>query len=163
MKLEHLNQRQFSEVSGLSTRQIRNLESEGLPFSSAGREKRYPMPSAIQWLLERRALQAIDQQGNGDLKEERTRWTRERADAQEMENAVRRRELIHIDDMAELLRRSLERVDRGLKDAPRVHAAKLAKEAGVKTPTARDMLAGMIEAIRRDLRSTADGISKGKA
>jgi phage terminase Nu1 subunit (DNA packaging protein) len=73
------------------------------------------------------------QSGELNLTEERARLAREQADAKEMENAIARGELVHIEDVAKQFERGLERARTKLlaipsKVAPEVHACATAKE-----------------------------------
>src|SRR5690606_10464500 len=83
---------------------------------SRNKDGTYPWPKIDDEYAEYRAGQ---EKGEGtDYKLELARLTKEKADAQEMENQRMRGELLHKDDVMLLVSRPLEAVDRELKAAP---------------------------------------------
>ena len=46
-----LPQVDFSRFMGLTSRQLKNLERLGMPCHSAGGQKLYPFPEAVQWYV----------------------------------------------------------------------------------------------------------------
>ena len=89
MKSE-VNQTELAGILGLSTRQIRNLEVQGLPHRSEANRKLYPIPGAVQWYAEHRRDLALAEAQSGDFKEAQRR--REIARARQEEIALARQE-----------------------------------------------------------------------
>lgn len=49
MSRREVSQTELAEFLGLTTRQIRNLDAEGLPHRAEGNRKFYPIPEAVEW------------------------------------------------------------------------------------------------------------------
>ena len=75
-----------------------------------------------------------------------------KAEAQEMENEVRRGELIVVGDVVRMLREPLEKVNVITKNVPATYGAQLAKAAGITLAKARKILGELSESIRDELR-----------
>ncbi len=94
-----------------------------------------------------------------DLTEERARLAKEQADAKEMENAIARGELVHIEDVAKQFERGLERARTKLlaipsKIAPEVHACATAKE--VQSVIERNIVEALTELAERYEREAGE-------
>ncbi|MFW6030987.1 MAG: hypothetical protein ACOC9T_00220, partial [Myxococcota bacterium] len=87
---------------------------------------------------------------------ERIRWTRERADKQEMENAVRRGELIPAEHYREALRRPLEACDLALRNAKRRIGKKWAKRLDTSEAEAMALIEEIAEDARRHIREALE-------
>ena len=146
-------QTEFAAIVGLSTRQIRNLEKDGLPCSMEGRRKSYPLPEAVVWWKDREVARALEPYSSTDLEEERRRWMSAKAGKAEIELSNLRGELVPLDEVAGLLRESLEVTASTLRTAPALTAPDLAKAASITTRTARQILEDMVELVKTQIRT----------
>lgn len=96
-----------------------------------------------------------EKSGPSDFRSEQARLARAKAEAQEMDNAVQRGELVAITDVERMLREPLEKVNVVAKNLPARYAARLAKEAGISLGKARQILGEISESIRAELREAA--------
>jgi phage terminase Nu1 subunit (DNA packaging protein) len=96
--LTEASQKEFADIVGLSTRQVHNLERDGLPHRAEGRHKFYPLPAAIHWLRDRAVQRAVDESRPTSLDEVRLRESTARAELAELEVARQRGELVHVSD-----------------------------------------------------------------
>lgn len=98
-----VNQTQLSGVLGLTTRQIRRLEAEGLPVRAKGASKTYSLPDAVQWYVARKAEEAARDASPGEL--DRARIEKAQADARlrqlDLDRTMAR--LVPADQVGELL------------------------------------------------------------
>ena len=95
----NLNRKDFSALLGLTTRQIHNLEAEGIPHTVENGRKLYPMPDAAQWYYRRQMDREKAKMIPTGYDEAKTREMIARADMAEMDAAKARGELIHLDDL----------------------------------------------------------------
>ena len=147
------SQTELSAIIGLSTRQIRNLEREGLPCSMERKRKAYPLPEAVVWWKDREVARALEPYSHTDLEEERRRWMSAKAGKAEIELSNLRGELIPLDEVSGLLRESLEVTAATLKSAPALTAPFLAKAASITTRSARLILEDMVEVVKTQIRT----------
>jgi len=49
----------LATILGLTTRQITNLEAEGIPCRAVGNRKLFPIPEAVRWYVERERRRAV--------------------------------------------------------------------------------------------------------
>lgn len=154
---EELSQVELAKRLGISPRAVRKLHgSDDRPGIPRGENGSYPWPEARNWYLDFKKNEQARRHGGGgghDFQKERARFTATRADLAELQLAEKRGELIHIRDVAELLRVPLEQANSTLKNAPARHAARLAEEAKIPTPVAMRMLEEIVELVRADLRA----------
>jgi phage terminase Nu1 subunit (DNA packaging protein) len=129
-----------------------------MPSHIRGGQTYFRWLECLQWREEQIRSQARHgiQKEDINLTEERARLTKEKADAQEMENAIRSEEWIHLEDMEKLVRRSLGRVNAVLRKAPEKHGPELSERTGFSTKEARRFLGDLIESMRADLRALPD-------
>lgn len=147
-----LNQTQMGEVFGVSTRQVRNWEKDGLVCRAAGNQKFYPLAAAIRWYREREVSAALAEVEVKDIDAAKLRKLEAEADTKELDLAVKRGELVPMDEVGDLVRESLEAVDAVLKHSPSRFAPQLAKAAQVHLKTARTILREVIESVRGAIR-----------
>lgn len=156
---EALLQTELATRLGITTRAVRKLHDHGIPRDE--QTSRYPWPDARDWYIKFKQEEVDRRRGAGsalDFQVERARKTAVQADREELKLAQERREMVHMDDVAELVRAPLERVDGALKNAPARHAGDLAEAAGIPAASAKRLLETVIEAIRGDLRRAHEGI-----
>ena len=72
-----VNQTELASILGVSTRQIRNLEREGMPCETEGKRKRYPLPQAVHFWRDREIARALEPYSTTDLEEARRRVKRD--------------------------------------------------------------------------------------
>lgn len=152
---EDLNQKQLAKRLGISPRAVRDLHEHGIPHERNGRSLRYPWPKARHWYIEFKQDERERRRGEGrelKLQEEKARETAAKADIAEAKAAQILGELIHVDDVSELVAGPLKQVNATLKNAPSRHAADLAKLAGIKKAAAMKLLEQIMEEVRTDLR-----------
>lgn len=152
MAAEGLTQLEFAERLGITTRAVRKLHDHGIPRLDNGR---YPWPEARHWYIKFKQ-EEVDRRrapaGELNLQTELARKTAAQADTAELQLAERRREMIHIRDLEELVRGPLEQVAAALKNAPSRYASALAEAADIPIPRAMRLLEDIVERIRGDLR-----------
>lgn len=93
-----MSRKEFGAIVGLGTRQIANLEKQGLPHRAEGRRKFYPLPDAVQWIRQRDIDAAVEAVQPTDYDEARAREMKARAEKAELEVLQLRRVLLHRDD-----------------------------------------------------------------
>lgn len=86
MKRE-VSQVELSGIIGITTRQIHNLEREGLPHRAERRNKYYPLPGAVEWYMRRKQDEARAETESTDFEEARARREAARARLAELEVA----------------------------------------------------------------------------
>lgn len=153
---ENLKQTEAAERLGVDVRWVRTMTRDGI--LSRNEDKSYPYPR-IQAEHDAFLRTAEDQEDGGDgqlrILEERARLTKEKADAQMMANAVRRAELVAVEDVEILVRRSLDRVNKAAEAIPTRFAPRLAKEAGLTLVDAKKLMVDIKESIRGELHDLA--------
>lgn len=82
-----VNQTQLSEVLGITSRHLRNLEEQGLPAEPgrAGGSRQYALPAAVQWWVRYQVRLAAEENGEPDTAKHRLRKLSAEADLAEME------------------------------------------------------------------------------
>lgn len=114
--MREVNQSELATILPLTTRQIRNLEKEGMPHRAEGRHKLYPLPDAVEWYARYREGLARAELESTDYEEAKARREAARARMAEMEVAEREGELltredverIYGDQMLDMVRASLQ-------------------------------------------------------
>lgn len=104
-----------AKLCDMTPRRVQQLVKEGvLPRSSRGDyDAAVCVVSYIRYLKK-----LIDGQGGGSFTDQRTRLAKEQADKQEMENAVRRGELLVADEVVEAYRNEYQRCSVKLQALP---------------------------------------------
>jgi phage terminase Nu1 subunit (DNA packaging protein) len=95
--MKEVSQEGLAEIIGLSTRQIRNLEKDGIPHRAEGMRKFYPIPAAVQWYMKRKQDEAMASLGEIDYHEARARREQARARMAEIEVAKAEGRLVERD------------------------------------------------------------------
>lgn len=97
-----VSQAELSRILPLTTRQIHNLEREGMPHRAEGRRKFYPLPGAVDWYVRYRERLARSEMESTDYEEARARREAARARLAEMEVAREEGRLIPHDVVEEI-------------------------------------------------------------
>lgn len=118
MARRELNQTELAAHLGLTTRQIRNLEAEGLPHRAEGNRKWYPIPEAIQWYIEWKRQEVLRDIEKVDFKKPRARKMAAEARMAEIELAKEEGRLLPREVLDETYGRMLDLVRRGLLNMP---------------------------------------------
>jgi phage terminase Nu1 subunit (DNA packaging protein) len=121
----NLSRKEFAALLGLTTRQVHNLEAEGLPCHAEGIRKFYPMPDAARWYYDRKLERAKADMAPTDYNEARNREMLARAEMAELDVAKARGRLMDLDDAEELVTRPLANLRAGLLGLPGRIAAEL--------------------------------------
>lgn len=122
--MKELSQKELAVLLGLSTRQIRNLEAEGMPHRAEKNRKYYPV-DAVQWYVGRKEQAARDEVAPTDFNEAKAREMAARAEKAEIEVRQLRGELIHVDDLEALHAKPLAQLRARLLALPGRIAAEL--------------------------------------
>lgn len=89
-------QAEIAGILGLQTRQIRNLEAQGLPHRAEGRRKFYPLPEAVRWVRDRDVATVLADVAPTGFDEARAREMAARAEKAELEVRKMRGELVDV-------------------------------------------------------------------
>lgn len=92
-----VSQSEFARTVGLTTRQIRNLELEGLPHRAEGARKYYSIPEAVEWYIRRKEDAARAEFDFGDYERARARHEAARARLAEIQVAKEEGQLIPVE------------------------------------------------------------------
>lgn len=106
MAKKEASQTEIAEILGLTTRQIRNLEGEGMPHRAEGNRKLYPLPGAVQWYYQREIARAMPT----DFEEAKARKMAAEAALAELELAQAEGRIVTVDDMEKMLSSPLYRL-----------------------------------------------------
>ncbi len=150
-----VTQTELAALLGLSTRQIRNLEAEGIPFRSDGRRKEYPVPDAIRWYVGRKQEEAERAVERTDYEEALARKTLAEARRAELQLAELEGSLIPRALAEQMLGRVLERIRSRLTAIPGVYSTQL---AGLSPRALVQPLRRMVQEVLGDLSGSADEI-----
>jgi len=148
---ERLTQKDAASRIGITARQLRELTRRKKVPRNA--DDTYPWPAVADAYQKWRAETEQRREGPPDFKAEQARLARARADAQEMQNAVQRGQLVAAADVERLLREPLERVNVIVRSLPSRYAPVLAKSAGISVAKARRILGEVSESIRSEIRN----------
>lgn len=107
-----------NSVLGLSARQIRNLEDEGLPHRADGRRKLYPIPEAVQWYLQHKKRKALERVEQADYDEAKARREQARARQEEIKLAKEEGRIITREAAEKTYGAALDQVRRELLNMP---------------------------------------------
>lgn len=146
-----MSQSALAQALGLTTRQVRNLEEQGMPHRTDGTRKWYPVPEALQWYYEQRLG---GREGMTPLQQAELRKKLADAEAAEITVAERRAQLISRRDMVVMIREPLDRVNAQLLRAPTRYAPAC---VGLTTiEEALQVWQQAIDEIREELRTLGD-------
>lgn len=149
--MTEVNQTGLAELLGLTTRQIRNLEREGMPHRADGAKKLYPIPGALSWYYKR---QFVAEQPTS-LEEAKLRKLSAEAEIVELELGEKRGQLLSIDFVRKDWERLLYAFRSRLLNAPSRWAADLVGLDTVEAVEAK--LEAMIEDAMGALSEDATG------
>lgn len=143
MSSQQVTQTELGGMIGLSTRQIRNLEAEGLPLSMTEEGKRYPIPQAIRWYVQFRERRAAEAAEESSYQQALTRKVIADARTAELKLAQFEGTLIPLAVHQEILGRVLDRVRARIRNLPGAWAERL---VGVEDP--REMVGRLREVVQ---------------
>lgn len=138
-----VNQTELAAMLGLTTRQIRNLETDGLPFQASGNGKLYPIPAAVRWYVQFRETRAAEAAASNSYQEALTRKAVADARTAELKLAQLENTLIPLAVHQEVLGRVLDRVRARIRNLPGAWAERL---VGVDEP--REMVKLLRDVVR---------------
>lgn len=153
-KAREVNQTEFAALVGLSTRQVRNLEAEGLPHRADGNAKLYPLPDALDWYYARK----YEPEAPSERKEADLRKLNAEAKLKEIEVAKAAGELVPLDQYTSELGLVLDKVRAKLQNVPGTWAPAL---VGCKTiPEALTRLRPLVNEILVELSGMGDELEE---
>jgi phage terminase Nu1 subunit (DNA packaging protein) len=147
-----LTQRELALRLAISTAWVRELTARGVLVRDKGG---YPWPRNHELYGEyQSSLPSGNGDGGADPKYEvaRARKTEAEAQLRELDLAVRRGELVPMEDVLTRVREPLESVDLQLRTAPRRHAEAWARRLGITQAEAIALIHDLTEDVRADLR-----------
>jgi phage terminase Nu1 subunit (DNA packaging protein) len=112
--MSEVSRKELGAILGIGTRQVANLEEQGMPHRAGGQRKFYPLAECVSWVRARDVDAAVAAVTPTDFQESRAREMKAKAEKAELEVAVMRRELIHVDDLEGLHARPLAQLRAGL-------------------------------------------------
>ncbi len=95
---DKVNTKQLTMIMGISHQRLNQLVRDGLPRST---DKLYVLADAIQWMLH--MLKTTKTRGEDKITEQRIRKLTSETERLDMDNAQRRQDLIHKDDVLSTL------------------------------------------------------------
>lgn len=159
---EALTQRELALRLEISTSWVRELTARGTLTRDA--DGLYPWPNNEQrWARYQAERVQPTEGGPADAYEvARTRKTEADAQLRELELAIRRGELMPVDQVLDKVRAPLEAVDAQLRTVPRRHSDTWARRLSITQAQAIALLHDLVEDVRADLRSVFadDGAAK---
>lgn len=141
-----VNRFQLAECLGVFHVTIAKWEREGLPVEERGvgkRASKYSLPAALKWFIAHERARYESVEGVSNLDAERAGLAREQRKRIEMQNAVRRGELLEVDVVTAAAGELLGTLRASLLALP-------AALAGILEATAREGGAPAVEALLRD-------------
>ena len=150
-----VTKRELAGILGLSTRQIENLEAEGLPRRADKNRKFYPIPDAVRWYVDRERRRAEPT----DFEEARARKMAAEARLAELMLAREEGKLLAIDDVEREWRQVLERLRAKLLSVPSRYAPALVGRRSI--PEAIQVLQQLVEETMLALSETGEEIDAG--
>lgn len=156
MSSREVNQTEFAEMVGLTTRQIRNLEAEGLPSRAEKNGKYYPVPDAFRWVIKWKEDKARESGKNADYQRALTRKMTADARISELKAAELESALIPLAVHQEVLGRILDRVRARIRNLPGAWADQLVDVADPRRMVT--LLRGMVDEISRELSTDAGNL-----
>lgn len=150
-RTEHLSQKEAAKRLGISATMLRKFGAR----ISRNDDGSYPWPKIRD---EHAELVAASEErkdegyGNASYQEGRAQLVRANAAAAELKLRIARGEVLEQADVEPLLRRSAERMNATLLQAPDKFSDVLAKKAGLSKRDARKILVDIIELVRAELR-----------
>jgi len=127
---KYVNQRDAAERLNLTTRQVNNLVSQGLPTRSTGGKVTYPFPDCIRWYVEHKVRTALAALEPEDGEEAKRRLTTAQARKAEIEVEALEGRMVLVDDTIREVGAMLDALRSNLLAFPTKHANRL---VGCKT------------------------------
>lgn len=149
MAIQEVNQKEFAALVGLSARQVRNLEDEGLPHEAEGNRKSYPLPEAVQWYIQRKREEVVREFEKADYKQAKARREMARARMAEIDLAKEEGRLISKEVVDQTYGEAMDQVRAALMNMPGRWGAQL----GFDEPRKGE------EILKRIARETLDHLS----
>jgi hypothetical protein len=97
-----VNQTELGRILPVTTRQIRNMEADGLPHRADGNQKLYPLPNAVVWWHERELKRALKAAEVSELDVLKARKLEAEAESKEIEVEERRGLLMPVAQHAQI-------------------------------------------------------------
>lgn len=161
MNLQKLTQTELAEMLNLSTRQVRNLEEDGLPAHARAGKKSYAWHEVLAWMrgrwetAVRAELEGKDETAPSPLEEAELRKALAEAERAETRNLRERGELAADEDAEAEIRRFCERVRAGILALRSRHQASMVGLPSI--PAAGVELDRIAAALLTDLHRDAGG------
>lgn len=143
-----LNQTEVAELLGLTTRQIRNLEKEGLPKTAKGGKAGYNGPAVVQWFVAYREQLVAPK----DLAEAEQRKAIADAQLAELKLAREQGKVVEVEVAADRVGRMLTQLRSQMLTLPQRWAPKV---VGLKTLVAATTV--LDEAVQECLTALSEG------
>ena len=115
-----INKKTLSEVFGISETTFTKYQKQGLPFvrgMGKGHSNAYDTEAVFRWLIEKELSGRIEP-GSIDTEQERGRLARAQADAKELDNAERRKELAPVELLEWVLSKACAQISAVLETIP---------------------------------------------
>jgi phage terminase Nu1 subunit (DNA packaging protein) len=160
MKLEKLSQMEVAELLTLSTRQVRNLEAEGMPVHARAGKKWYVWREVLEWDRERKEAAAREaatpdpEEPDSLLEAERRKAIADAKIAEMKEQQMRRALIAEADAEAEITR-FCDRVRASILSIRSRHQAEILNLQTI--PDAGRALERIVAAVLTDLQREAGG------
>ncbi len=150
--MAEMNQQDFAATIGLTTRQVTNLRTKGLPHKTRGNTVVIPIPEGIKWYVEFKAA-AMAPAAPTSLDDARQRYEAARAETAELDLAERRGELVAVKDHERMLSDAMARMASKLRNLP----YKVATQVTGKTMDARQATARrLVDEVSQELCAADD-------
>ena len=115
------NKKTLSEVFGISETTLTKYQKQGLPFirgRSKGNSNTYDTEAVFRWLVEKEQSGRLEGGSEIDTEYERGRLARAQADAKELDNAERRKELAPVELLEWTLSKACAQISAVLETIP---------------------------------------------
>jgi len=150
----HVNRTGIAEALAVSGLTIDAYQRRGMPFvqrGARGKEWRYDVGLCVTWLLEQERARALGETATIDLDEARRRKVAAEASLAEYDLAEKRRDMVNVDSVGEMVAREYSSCAQRLRAIPSKLAPML---AAITTPEeARDLLDGALNEALNELAS----------
>ena len=115
-----VDKKTLSELFGISEKSFSKYQKHGLPFKRSGRgnQNAYDTEVVFQWLVNKELSGKLEGGSEIDTEHERGRLTRAQADAKELDNAERRKELAPVDLLEWVLSKACSQISAVLETIP---------------------------------------------
>lgn len=142
------------DALGLADRTFARWVAKGLPRKGEGKREFYPWPEIQRWLLDHVREEGRESVRPEDYEDAKARKMMAEAELAELDLAIRRRELMTVDEGQKALSEAFDRIAAQLKAAPTRHAHDL---VGIQTlPEAEARLKRITAEMMGDLAAAED-------